>query len=257
MLMKKISVTFFILIFLTFFLSQFILDPDYLNKYTKPWHMQSFAHEDSLSSFVRANYKVIEKTRLYSSLSVTRKPIVNILVDAWGLSMNDSIVKMDFSLFDSLPHEYVIHDRQLNYNSHAEKREFRNNYEKSIYLFGGDSLEYDRKNYIPKIGFSEMVFCQNCSDSAMVKKVDSLLCAEDSLLSPLFIGLTTKSSRGGNRDSLLSSLRIFANLAKKYPESIFLVQGSHRPVLGSTKERKKYYAHWVPAVMINAKEIAK
>lgn len=255
--MKKINIVLFALISAALFFSQYILNSDYLNKYIKPWHMQPFANEDSLSDYVRENYRMLDNKQLYPKFSDSKKNIVNILVDAWGLSMSDSIVKNDFSVFEKLSHKFIVHNRQMNYNTHVEKIELRNKYENSFFLFGGDSLEYGRKEYIPQIGFSNTLFCQNCPDTVMINKIDSILYMVNSLQKSVFIGLTTRGSREGNQDSLVVSLKSLANLAKKHPESVFIIQGTHRPILGSTKKRKMYYTHWVPAVVINAEEIVK
>jgi len=255
--MKKINAVLFISISLTLCFFQFCFDSDYLNQYLKPWHMQPFSGEDSLSSYVKEHYKVLEKNRLYPKFTDSSKTVVNVLVDAWGVSMEDSIVRQDFAFFEELSHDFFVHRRQLNFNIHVEKVELRNDYENSIFLFGGDSLEYDRNTYIPQIGFSNTIFCQNCSDSIMTAKLDSILSGRDSLLSPLFIGFTTQSSRDGNRNHLLSSLKNLENLAAIHPDVAFVIQGTHRPILGTPETRKKYYAHWVPVVVINAKEIGK
>lgn len=252
--MKFFSKALFCVFCLLLISAQFIFDAEYFNIFSKPWHMQSFAHEDSLSSFIKNHYKVYDKKKLYPKFVASSKSVVNILVDAWGLPMDDSLVVFDFSVFENLPHEYAIHNRQMNYNIHSEKVELRNDYENSIYLFGGDSLEYNRKAYIPQIGFLKTLFCQKCSDSVMVNKIDSVLFARDSMEPPLFMGITTQSSRNGNRDSLLYSLKLFADLAEKHSDVLFLIQGTHRPILGSPEIRQKYYAHWVPAVVVNAEE---
>lgn len=248
---------FFCIVCLLLVSAQFIFDAEYFNIFSKPWHMQSFVHEDSLSSFIKDHYKFFDKKKLYPKFVDSSKSVVNILVDAWGLSMDDSLVKQDFAIFESLPHENVVHNRLLNFNTHAEKVEMRNGYENSIYLFGGDSLEYGRMTYIPQLGFSSSLYCQNCTDHEMADKVDSILNANTSTNLPMFIGLTTWSSRGGNRDSLLSSLKIFAELAAMHSGVVFLIQGTHRPILGSPETRRKFYAHWVPAVAINVEDSVK
>ena len=84
----------------------------------------------------------------------------------------------------------------------------------------------------------------------MIVKVDSLL-KNDSLK---FIAWTTQSSRGGDKDSLRKSLKLIANLALRHPDVLFVVQGTHRPVLCSSEIRNSYKSHWVPAVILNVNE---
>ena len=42
-----------------------------------------------------------------------------------------------------------------------------------------------------------------------------------------------------------------ADVARRHPEARFIVQGTHRPILGNPKIRRESYSHWVPAVVIN------
>ena len=173
-----------------------------------------------------------------------------ILVDAWGVPVDEALLAEDFSAFADLPHVFALHQRLANRTKHAERTEFRNSIPENIYLFGGDSLEYGRTEYIPQAGFSKCVFCQHCSDSLMLIKVDSLLQA-DSLK---FIAWTTQSSRIGDRDSLHLALRRIADFAKIHPEILFIVQGTHRPTLGTPEARKSCKAHWVPVAILNDRE---
>lgn len=249
--MKKINMVLFLILALFLTCFQFLLDSSYLNIFSKPWHMQSFAHEDSLSAGVMDQYQILDKKRVYPHFVDSTETVVSILVDAWGVSMNDSLLKQEFTLFEKKSHLFAVHHRQLNQTLHAEKVELRNSYDNSIYLFGGDSLEYKRNEYIPRIGFSQTLFCPQSSDKIMLGKIDSLLSIRDSLSQPSFISFTTQSSRGGNLDSLHASLKEIVRLVDKHPETTFIVQGTHRPILGSPETRRLYYAHWVPVVVAN------
>jgi hypothetical protein len=49
--------------------------------------------------------------------------------------------------------------------------------------------------------------------------------------------------------------QLFHNLNmifQKYHQVQFIVQGTHRPILGDPNERDKYLKSWVPAVFVNA-----
>ena len=215
----------------------------------KPWHLQPSIPEDSLGVTYKDHYKIANKKPLRTMLQDSLQPQVHILVDAWGVPVNESVLEGDLSFFADIPHQFLLHRRLANRTKHAEKVELRNHIESNLYLFGGDSLEYGRADYISELGFRQMLFCQSCNDSLMVTKIDSLL-STDSLT---FIAWTTQSARTGEQDSLRNSLRQIAGLAKRHPQVAFVVQGTHRPILGSPETRNAHKAHWVPGVILNLK----
>lgn len=255
--MSRINAVAFICVMLILISGQFFLKSSYLTIFTKPWHMQPFADEDKLSDKLLHQYEFLDAKQVHDSFLDSGKTLVSILVDAWGVPLDESLLKKDIDIFQKNAKVLALRRRKLNQTMHAERMEFRSQMPASIYLFGGDSTEYNRKEYIPDVGFSQMLFCQGSPDSAMIGKLDSLLSMGDSLERRKFLGLTTQSSRDGNRDSLHSTLTRIANLAAKHPDVVFVVQGTHRPILGTPETRKMYYAHWVPVVVINAKELGK
>jgi len=216
----------------------------------KPWHLSPSVHEDSLSQRYLDEYKILGKKSLRRQLYDSSRTNVFILVDAWGVPVQETVLEDEFAYFAKSPHVFALHQRLGARNIHAERVEFRDGPENEIYLFGGDSLEYDRPQLVGEIGFKRTLFCQNCGDAKMVAAVDSLL-ENDSLR---FIAWTTQSSRGGNKDSLHKSLKLIADLTARHPEVNFVVQGSHRPVLCSPEIRNSYKFHWVPVVILNGKE---
>lgn len=213
----------------------------------KPWHLQPAVHEDSLSNEYKSQYKILGKQRIYQQLTDTSKFQIIILVDAWGVPVQESVLAEDLAIFKGVPHVFALHQRLANRTKHAERTEFRNNFYKNIYLFGGDSTEYNRPEYVREMGFTNTAFCQFCSDSIMIEKLDSAL-VQDSLK---FVAWTTQSSRTGDRDSLHHSLQLIADFAKRHPEARVIVQGTHRPILGAPETRRSYKAHWVPVVILN------
>ena len=215
--------------------------------FEKPWHLQPIVHEDSLSKEYKSLYEILGKQRVYQQIKDSVKTRVIILVDAWGVPVQEDLLAEDYSYFNDVPHIFALHQRLANRTKHAEHVEFRNDIPGNVYLFGGDSLEYNRPEYVKEIGFFQTVFCQYCDDSTMIGKIDSVL-SQDSLK---FIAWTAQSSRSGDRDSLRNSLRLIANFAKRHPEVNVIVQGTHRPVLGSPKIRNSYKAHWVPVAILN------
>ena len=81
----------------------------------------------------------------------------------------------------------------------------------------------------------------------MIAKLDSLI--QESLFR--VYAWTTQDSRFGNRDKLHNTLQGLSGLAQKYPDIQFIVQGLHRPILGSPETRHAYKSHWVPAAILN------
>jgi hypothetical protein len=245
---QKFNLIFFLcLVSLTSCIVYFLGKTTVSTAFEKPWHLQPAIHEDSLSLESKNLYKIFDKRRLYSHFKDTSRTQIMILVDSWGVPVEDSLLKEDFAIFADIPHIFALHQRLANRTKHAELTELRDNAPSNIFLFGGDSTEYDRKQYLQEIRFSRTFFCQHCSDSFMIAKMDSVM-TQDSVA---YVAWTTQSSRIGDRDSLHHSLRLVVEFAKRHPEASVIVQGTHRPTLGSPETRNRYKAHWVPAVILN------
>ena len=221
-----------------------------VNPFGKPWHLLPSVHEDSLSQDYLDKYCILNKKSLLSQLYDSSRINVYILVDTWGVPIDEKLLKTEFELFSQLPHKYAIHQRLANRTKHAERVEFRDSLENKIYLFGGDSLEYYRPKLVSEIGYQKTLFCQKCEDRTMIAKIDSLLNADSLRL----IAWTTQSSRSGDKDSLHKSLKMIADFAARHPEVQVVVQGTHRPVLCNSEVRNSYKSHWVPAVILNGKK---
>lgn len=232
------------LVFLMFYGDRQELDAQIM---LKPWHMQRQEQNDSLSDYYLENYQIHGKGRLVELLPSTPKNKVIILVNAWGVPYNPQKLNEEFAVFSGLSAKKIIQRRLGNTTTHAEKTELRKKDSIGIFLFGGDSLEYDRKEYIPQLGYDKLVLCQNCSDSVMLVQLDSILNENAAIQT---IAFTTQSSRDGGRSNLLQSLKLIRDLVAKHPEYIFIIQGTHRPVLTSGKIRESYYENWVPALIM-------
>lgn len=226
--------------------SQFIKMPE------KPWHMQPFTNADSLTAEYTGKYKLLDKKSLLSRFADSSRVTVTILVDAWGVPFDENLLAEDFSVFRDMPHKEILHHRLANRTRHSEFAELRHD-GGGFYLFGGDSLEYGRYVYIDSLGFTRHLFCQKCSDSVIFGKLDSLLSLDSLFIQEevRMIALTTQNSRDGDRTKLHATLLEIVNLARKHPEVRFIIQGTHRPILGDPKIRRESFSHWVPAVVIN------
>ena len=143
--------------------------------FEKPWHLQPSVHEDSLTQTYMDNYTIFGKRRLHLQVADSSRTKVIILVDAWGVSIQEHLLAEEFAVFTDIPHEFALHRRLANRTKHAEKTEYRETLPPNFYLFGGDSTEYERTAYVREIGFSDALFCQRCTDSVMLGKLDSLL----------------------------------------------------------------------------------
>ena len=249
---QKINISVFAVFVLVLASFDYLLgvnDPS--NRFDKPWHLQPSFHEDSLSQQYRDNYIILDKNALYQQWYDPSRKNIFILVDAWGVPLNEDWLDADFAHFAHVPHVFAIHQRLANRTKHAELVEFRNRLKNNIYLFGGDSSEYNRLEYIREMGFERDLFCQKCQDEKMLAMIDSLVETNDDIK---VIAWTTQSSRSGNRDSLYKSLDLIANFAERHTDIQIIVQGTHRPVLCESKVRNLYKSHWVPAVVLNPKK---
>ena len=232
--------------------SQFIKMPE------KPWHMQPFIDADSLTEGYVSKYELLDRRKLIGQFADSSRVTVSILVDAWGVPFSESLLAEDFAIFKDVPHREFLHQRLANRTRHAEFAELRTPGDSTrphdgVYLFGGDSLEYGRNLYIDSLGYGMRLFCQECPDSVMAATLDSVLTsvAGDPASPVKNVAWTTQGSRDGDRAKLHATLRLVADVARRHPEACFIVQGTHRPILGDPKIRRESFAHWVPAVVIN------
>lgn len=225
----------------------YLISAQYIKTGDKPWHMQPFVDADSLTAEYADNYELLGKGQLFRKVADTSRVTVNILIDAWGVPFDLSLLKKDFDEFKNVPHIEYLHYRLVNRTRHAEFAELRINDTNGVYLFGGDSLEYGRNLYIDSLGYMEHLFCQKCPDSTMFVFLNMVL-REGNVKR---VALTTQDSRDGDRSKLHSTLRLIAEMARDNPKIQFIVQGTHRPTLGDPKIRRESFAHWVPALTIN------
>lgn len=195
----------------------YVLGSDFMGRQEKPWHMQGAVHEDSLSQEYIGKYKILDKVPVSLQIDRTKEKRVLILIDAWGVPFDEQKLAKEFAIFKDVSHEYAIHKRLKNVTKHAELVEFRT-----------DSL-----------------------DSLIV--VDMLERIEPLLMIPDYktMALTVHGSKCGSEEILQNILKDIAKLIKKFPDVQFIVQGTHRPILGTPETRREYYAHWVPAVIGN------
>ena len=246
-ILQKMSMIVFSVLFAFAVAFSYLINSQVIERPLKPWHMQPSIDADSLTDEYACKYELLDKKSLLGRFADTSRVTVAILIDAWGVPFYKDLLADDFAIFREQTHKEFLHRRLANRTRHAEFAELRTNDTNAVYLFGGDSLEYGRNLYIDSLGYGTRVFCQKCSDSVMLAAVDSVLYVGKART----IALTTQNSRAGERAKLHATLRLVAEVAKKYPKVQFIVQGTHRPTLGDPKIRRESFAHWVPAVVLN------
>lgn len=234
----------------------YLINSQYIKMPEKPWHMQSLVDADSLTAEYTGKYELLDRRALLPKFIDSSRVTVSILVDAWGVPFDESLLAEDFEVFKDLSHKDFLRRRLANRTRHAEFAEFRipgdsTRPHDGIYLFGGDSLEYGRNLYMDSLGYGVRLFCQKCPDSVMAATLDSVLAAVavDTTCPVKNVAWTTQDSRDGDRAKLHATLRLIADVARRHPEARFIVQGTHRPILGDPKIRRESFSHWVPAVM--------
>lgn len=225
-------------------------------KQDKPWHMQPFTDADSLTAEYTGKYELLDRRALLPKFVDSSRTTVAILVDAWGIPFDENLLAEDFAIFKDLPHREFLHRRLANRTRHAEFAELRipgdsTRPHDGVCLFGGDSLEYGRNLYMDSLGYGVRLFCQKCPDSVMAATLDSVLAAVavDTTSHVKNVAWTTQNSRDGDRAKLHATLRLIADVARRHPEVRFIVQGTHRPILGDPKIRRESFTHWVPVVI--------
>ena len=143
---------------------------------------------------------------------------------------------------------------------------------KTAFLFGGDSLEHWRYKYIKNIGFNEAIYGKSLDDGnqlndlQMITKIDSILA---DTTQKHFVAWSTTDTRFPMADftniyysdanaidsaynaKLNSTLEKVAALASKHPETRFIIQGDHNPILSPMEFQEKFYKRWVPYVVLN------
>ena len=143
---------------------------------------------------------------------------------------------------------------------------------KTTFLFGGDSMEQWRYRYIANMGFNDSFYGKKSNsdhilnDAQMIAKIDSILA---DTTQKHFIAWTTHDTKfplpgfsdiynnnaeaidSAYTERLIKTLSQIAVLAQKHPETRFIVQGDHNPILSPIKFQERFYKRWVPFVILN------
>ena len=214
-----------------------------------PWQFSSFNSGDSLSVTYKECYQVHDAPALIRQIEDTTRTIVSVMVDGWGVPYDEDMLAADFALFDVESAQFALHKRFAEHTSHAEAVEMRTGFEGGLSLASGDSVECSQLEAMPRFGAKQSFCCQNCTEKEVANSLDSLLA--DTTWKRM--EWTARETNLGDRGQLHDLLRQLAEIAARHPDVQFIIQGTHRPILGTPETRRKYNAHWVPAVFINCK----
>lgn len=234
-----------------------------------------------LTEDLKKRYNAVDSamvSRLYVDSSRNN---VMILVESWGIPIDTNIFNDEMKIFEGCLNFAGTHSRIYSRTRGAEREDLvdsiiknengsrdsvfipavlSNKGFKSVFMFGGDSSIQHRDRYIHRMGFDEVVFTKEISsDSVIALKIDSML--KDST-SKTFVAWTTRDTQFPMGDDaatvekiyfekMFNTLKIVAELAKKHPETRFIVQGDHEPILSPQEFRQKFYRRWVPFVVLN------
>lgn len=246
MKMRNINLALFSL-FLASLVSLPILCVDrYMSYPDYPWQLVPFG-ADSLSQHYKKSYPTLDAKALVTQLNDSTKSVVEVLIDGWGVPYEEKILEQDFSFFKQKGATFVMHRRLLGYTLHAENVEYRTGFAGGTFLMQGDSSICLQRADSTYWEFERGFCCVNCGDSKIISVIDSLL--SDPV--QVKIGWTVRSTREGDRETLHEVLLGLSDVASRHPDVQFIIQGTHRPILGTPETRRKYLAPWVPAVFIN------
>ena len=255
---------------------------DYLER-TAPKPVQ----RKDLSEEFKNKYTVTDSVSITRNQIDTTRNNVIILVESWGVPLDINRFKKQLEIFNGLKITAGIHNRMYSRTRTAEREDLiyeihrdtaghrdttfipqhlaRTNIE-TTYLFGGNIQEHQRTKYIYNIGFKNVFFGDSLNDVIIANKLDSIL--TDSTQKH-FIAWTTRDTKfplegftsiyqsdadavdSAYTQYLAQTLDLIAHLARKHPDTRFIVQGDHNPILSPIKFQERFYKRWVPFVILN------
>lgn len=241
----------------------------------------------NISEKFKSKYIVTDSVTITRDFVDTTRNNVIILVESWGIPLDINRFDSQLDIFGKSITKAGIHNRMYSRTRTAEREDLMQSYSRNstgrkdttflpqifanigyrtTFLSGQDSLTHRRNKYIANIGFSEAFYGNNQSDNAIANKIDSILA---DTTQKHFIAWTTSDTRFPlpgfssiyNSDAnaidsaytklLTQTLKAIANLASKHPETKFIVQGDHNPILSPIKFQERFYKRWVPFVILN------
>ena len=255
---------------------------DYIER-TAPKPVQ----RSNINETFKSKYTVTDSVTITKNFVDTTRNNVVILVESWGIPLDINRFDSQLNLFGKSVTKAGAHNRMYSRTRTAEREDLMQSFSrdstgrkdttflpqifanigyKTTFLYAGDSLMQRRYKYIKNIGFGEAIYGNNQDDSAIARKIDSILA---DTTQKHFIAWTTGDTRfplpgfssiyNSNESAIDSAytklltrtLETIANLAQKHPETKFIVQGDYNPILSPIKFQERFYKRWVPFVILN------
>lgn len=227
----------------------FVSENMFTTNQSAPWQLSPFNSGDSLSTTYKERYRVLDQQALIHRIKDKTPTIISVMIDGWGVPYDEDMLAEDFSFFGKNIALIALHKRLHGHASYAETVELRAGFENGLYMGSGDSTKCAQMEKQPAYGMKQAYCCLKCTDKEVATKLDSIL--SDTTWKR--IAWTARETNLGDRDKLHNLLHQLAEMADRHPEVQFIIQGTHRPILGTPETRRKYLAPWVPAVFLNAK----
>jgi hypothetical protein len=245
------------------------------------------AQRKNITEEFKNKYTVTDSVSITRNYIDTTRNNVVILVESWGIPLEINRFEKQLKFFNGLKITSGIHNRMYSRTRTAEREDLiyeihrdtamhrdtafipqhlaRTNIE-TTYLFGGNIQEHQRTKYIYNIGFKNVFFGDSLNDVIIANKLDSIL--TDSTQKH-FIAWTTRDTKfplegftsiyqsdadavdSAYTQYLAQTLDLITHLARKHPDTRFIVQGDHNPILSPIKFQERFYKRWVPFVILN------
>lgn len=230
-------------------------------------------------------YIVTDSASITQNYVDTTRSNIIILIESWGVPLDIKRFERQLKNFDSSIKTIGIHNRMYSRTRTAEREDliykilrdsgqrdtiflpevFANKGYKTTFLFGGDSLTQWRYKYIRNIGFAQALYGTALNDSTMIIKIDSILA---DTTQKHFIVWSTRDTQfpldeseiynsNANKIDSIYSFRLnkvlfsIKQLIFKNPQTRFIIQGDHNPILSPIQFQEKFYKRWVPFIIIN------
>lgn len=241
----------------------------------------------NISATFKSKYIVTDSVTITRDFVDSTRNNIVILVESWGIPLDINRFETQLNIFGNSVTKVGIHNRMYSRTRTAEREDLMQSFSrdstgrkdttflpkifanigyKTSFLCSQDSLMQRRYKYIANMGFGEAIYGNNQDDNTIARKIDSILA---DTTQKHFIAWTTGNTRFPlpgfssiyNSDEsaidsiytklLTQTLVTIANLAQKHPETRFIVQGDHNPILSPIKFQERFYKRWVPFVILN------
>ena len=247
MKIRNINLVLFSAILAFLIASPFIGKNLFVTNQSAPWQLSPFNSGDSLSASYKEHYRVLDQNALIHRIKDSAPTTISVMIDGWGVPYDEDMLAEDFSLFEKNKAMFALHKRYLGHTAHAETVELRMGFKGGLYMGSGDSAECAKMEANPAYEMKQAYCCLKCTENETAAKLDSIL--SDTTWKR--IAWTARETNLGDRGKLHNLLSQLAEIVSRHPKVQFIIQGTHRPILGTPETRRKYNAHWVPAAFIN------